>query len=341
MASVKGSIAGVVAFFHPFIIVALGAVSAAQTASTGTAQSGAQMGPPISALHARTDAFMSAKHTLKKYDMSRIGRRKIDQGMNFYSQEAERALGEQLAAVVERQSQVVSDTTVTEYANRLEQTIARNADSSGPFTVKVVNDPDTNAFSLPGGFIYVYTGLILAAANEAEFAAILSHETGHLAARHMTKLITRQKTWKVLSLAAGGPAGYLFVRTALPVFVMKSMRNAEFEADLLGLEYQFASGYDPDEFVRLLNMLNEDDQEGSLWGRLSDSHPTTQSRISRARTSIRRYLPSRSEYIIDSSEFQQVKMRVANLMGLRDFGWKSVDGPTFVGDNFLPFPSVP
>jgi predicted Zn-dependent protease len=342
MANVKTSMASAVAFFHPFLIVALGALSATQTATPVTAQSGTQVRAPISGLHTRTDySFIPAKHTLNKYDMSRIGKRKIDQGMNFYSQEAEQALGEKLAAVVEQQSELINDSMVTEYVNRLEQTIARHADSNGPFTVKVVNDPDTNAYSLPGGFIYVYTGLILATENEAEFAAVLAHETGHLAARHMTKLITKQKTWKVLSLAAGGPAGYLFVRTALPVFVMNTMRKTEFEADLLGLEYQYASGYDPNEFVQLLNVLNDDDQEGSFWGRLTDSHPTTQSRIIRARTDIRRYLPSRSEYITDSSEFQQVKMRVANLMAVRDFGWKSVDSSTFAGDNFLPFPTVP
>jgi len=281
------------------------------------------------------------KHNHNKYEFSGIGRRNIARGTNLYSWEAEKELGEKLARIVEQQSDLIVDPVITEYVDRLEQRIAHNSDYRGPLTVKIVKDVDTNAYSLPGGLIYVQTGIILAAENEAELAAVLAHETGHLAARHMTRLITRQKTWKVLSLAFGGPAGYLFVKKALPIFLMKSMRNSEFEADLLGLEYQYAAGYDPDEFLRLLKVVDEGVEKASLLTRLTDSHPLTDARIRHAQSDIARYLPTRTQHIIDTSEFQEMKRRVSNLMGISDSDWKSADDSSFTGDSFQPLATQP
>jgi predicted Zn-dependent protease len=157
----------------------------------------------------------------------------------------------------------------------------------------------------------------------------------------MTRLISKQKTWKALSLALGGPAGYLFVKKGLPLFLMKSMRNSELEADLLGLEYQYASGYDPDEFVRLLRVLDEGGETASLWDRLTDSHPLTDARVSHAQSDIARYLPTRIDYITDTSEFQEVKTRVANLMGISDSDWNSAASSSFTGESFQPLATKP
>src|SRR5512142_289111 len=157
----------------------------------------------------------------------------------------------------------------------------------------------------------------------------------------MTKLITQQKTWKRVSLALGGPAGYLFVRTGLSMFLLRTMRNSELEADLLGLEYQYASGYDPNEFVHLLNIVNEDDAPSSFWDRLADSHPLTGTRISRAQSDIARYLPTRREYVTDTSEFQEIRTRSANILGINDSDWRFTDESNFAGESFQPLLTHP
>jgi len=184
--------------------------------------------------------------------------------------------------------------------------------------MKVVDDIESNAYSLPGGFIHVYGGLILSADNEAELAAALAHETAHVAARHFTKLCSKKQISKWSSLILAGPAGFLFWRTAVPLLLLRSARRADIEADLVGLEYQYASGYDPGEFVELWKSLEDaDKKEESFRHRISDSHPLASVHVSRMNNSIARYLPSRTEDVVDTSEFHEIKDRVATLMGVQ------------------------
>lgn len=286
-------------------------------------------------------AAKSPESKRSQYGFSIIGKRSIAEDHNPYSWEAERLLGKKLAVLVERQSQLITDVGINAYLDRLEGKIAYNSDFPGPLTVKIVKDLEPNAFSLPGGLLYVNSGMIIAAENEAELAGVLAHETGHVAARHMTRLITKQKNWKIFCLALGGPAGYLFVKKGLPIFLMRTARNSEFEADLLGLQYHYAAGYDPYEFVYLLRILNEDEDAVSLWDRLTDSHPMTEKRIRRAQTDIVRYLPARNEYLADTSEFHEMKTRLTAIMGIRESASNSADDSKFKGESFQPVPKRP
>src|SRR4051795_5118379 len=127
----------------------------------------------------------------KKKDPEEIGNRGVGKGVNFYSLEKEIALGKGLAQEVERSAKMIDDPVVTEYVNRVGQNLVRNSDARVPFTIKVIDSDEVNAFALPGGFFYVNSGLILAADNEAELAGVMSHEIAHVAARHATRGLTR------------------------------------------------------------------------------------------------------------------------------------------------------
>src|SRR5690242_979386 len=205
---------------------------------------------------------LAAKDGNKKKDPDAIGDRKVTCKVNWYSLEKEISLGKQLAQEVERQSRVINDPVVAEYVNRIGQNLVRNSDAKVPFTIKVIDNDEINAFALPGGFFYVNTGMILAADNEAELAGVMAHEIAHVAARHATKNATKSEIFNLASIPLiflGGPAGYAVRQVmglAVPLGFLKFSRDAEREADLLGLEYQYATGYDPEEFVRFFEKLH-------------------------------------------------------------------------------------
>ena len=255
-----------------------------------------------------------------KYDVRLIGQREVAGGVNFYSLDREMALGRDLSREVEATSKLVTDPVVTEYVNRIGQNLVRNSDARVPFTIKVLDNEEVNAFALPGGFFYVDSGLIMAADNESELAAVMAHEIAHVAARHATKNMTRSEIWNMASIPLmfiGGPAGYAIAEIAsiaVPMSFLKFSRDAEREADLLGLEYDYAAGYDPQAFVQFFEKLNAEDKgkHGKL-AKMFSTHPMTSDRVTAAQDEIRRYLPDRESYIVDTSEFDQVKAR---LMGL-------------------------
>jgi predicted Zn-dependent protease len=259
-------------------------------------------------------------------DPSRIASRNVGQGLNFYSRAAEKALGSKLASVIESQAEILDDPVVTEYINRIEQRIVCNSDLNESFTVKVVKDIEANAYSLPGGHVYIQCGLILSVATEGELAAALAHETAHITARHFTRLGTKQQMWRWLSIIAGGPVGFLFERKALPLLLSKSLRNYEFEADILGVEYQYASGYDPKLFVELLKKLDEPEQErDSLRERLSGLHPFTKSRLSRLEKYIARNLSPQPVQTADPDELTAIQDRIESLIDMQRL--TSIVGP--------------
>jgi len=227
-------------------------------------------------------------------------------------QRAEWALGNELAAEVDRQNEVIKDQIVVEYVNRLERTIAGGSELPGCFVVKVLRDPEPNAYSLPGGFIYLTTGLIHLVENEGQLAAALAHETAHVTSRHMTRIDGQLRFGRYLALF-GGPAGYAFRRFFGPFITLKLVRNEEFEADRLGLQYQVVSGYDPLEFCNLLQTVFSEEIQESFFDRLYDSHPLTISRIRRLQKAIGALRQPQTTYISSTSEFAQMKIHFETL----------------------------
>jgi predicted Zn-dependent protease len=267
----------------------------------------------------------SGKHNGKqeRYDVSKIGARHVDHGVNFYSLDREMAMGKEMAMEWESQARLSEDPVVNHYVNALAQRLVRHSDAKVPFTVKVVNDDEINAFALPGGYFYVNTGLILAAQNEAELAGVMAHEIAHVAARHATRGMTKSQIWNLASIPmvfVGGPIG-LAVRevssVAFPMSTLKFGRDAEREADLLGLEYAYAAGYDPVAFVNFFERLQVNHKKPNFMAKAFATHPMNEDRIKRAQAEINTMLPPHDEYVLDTSDFDNIQSRLFEQMNAR------------------------
>jgi beta-barrel assembly-enhancing protease len=263
----------------------------------------------------------SSRNSLKPLDKDEdptlIGKRDINKGtIQFYSLEKEVAIGRQLSAEVDQTSKIINDPIVSEYVNRVAQNIVLHSDSKVPFTIKVIDSQEVNAFALPGGFLYVNRGLLEAAENEAEVAGVIAHEVAHVAARHGMEQASKGQLANYLSLPLiflGGIGGYAIqqvVGLAVPLTFLKFTRGAEKEADRLGAQYMWSAGYDPNALITFFEKLQakEKKKPGTL-SKLFSTHPMTGSRIEEVRELIVRF-PERSEYQISTSEFGQVKSRI-------------------------------
>jgi predicted Zn-dependent protease len=254
-----------------------------------------------------------------KEDVDAIGNRGVGKGVNFYSIEREIALGKGLAQQVERSSKLVDDPVVTEYVNRLGQNLVRNSDAKVPFTIKVIDSDVVNAFALPGGFFFVNSGLILRADSEAELAAVMAHETAHVAARHGTKDATKGQiaqlaTIPLILLGPGGMAGYGIyqgLNVAIPLSFLKFSRGHEYEADYLGLQYMYKAGYDPNAFVTFFEKIEaEEKRRPGTVSTVFATHPPTPDRVAAIQKEIANVLPQRDRYVVTTSEFDAVKERL-------------------------------
>ena len=258
-----------------------------------------------------------------KEDVEAIGNRSVGKGINLYSLEREISLGKSLAQEVERSSKLIDDPVVTEYVNRVGQNLVRNSDARVPFTIKVIDSDEVNAFALPGGFFYVNSGLILHAQEESELAGVMAHEISHVTARHGTKNATKGElmqlaTIPLILLGPGGWAGYGIyqgLNLAIPVTYLKFSRDAEREADCLGLQYMYKAGYDPNSYVTFFERIQADEKRrpGTI-PKVFSTHPPTPERIENTQKEIARILPARQEYIVTTSEFDSVKGRLRNIM---------------------------
>jgi beta-barrel assembly-enhancing protease len=272
-----------------------------------------------------------------KDDVDAIGNRNVGKGVNFYSLEREIALGKQLAQEVERSSKLIDDPVVTEYVNRVGQNLVRNSDARVPFTIKVIDSDEVNAFALPGGFFYVNSGLILRAEEESELAGVMAHEISHVCARHGTKNATKGEAMQLamiplMLLGPGGWAGYGIYEAAslaIPVTYLKFSRDAEREADYLGVEYMYKAGYDPNSYVTFFERIQADEKRrpGTI-PKVFSTHPPTPDRIENTQKEIARILPNRPEYIVTTSEFDSVKARLRNIMFARKVSDNQPGKPT-------------
>jgi predicted Zn-dependent protease len=257
--------------------------------------------------------------TPKDRDPDQIGQRNIGGGVNLYSRAHEVELGRDLARDVERQASILEDPVVAEYVNRITQNLARNSDSRFLFTVKIIRSDDVNAFALPGGFLFVTTGLLRAIDNEAELASALSHEIAHVAARHYTN----QASWaQIVELASvplvfvGGWPGFALQRgmqVATPLAFRKYSRMAESQADELGLQYLYQTGYDPVAFVDFFERMARKEDNPGRFGQLLSLHPRLQSRIRAAQKQMQNDFRPRSRYLIQTSEFETVRERLSKI----------------------------
>src|SRR5271168_3735175 len=246
-----------------------------------------------------------------------IGDRDVGKGLNWYSFEKEIALGKGLAQQVERQAKIIDDPIIAEYVNRVGQNLVRNSDAKVPFTIKVIDTEDVNAFALPGGFFFVNSGLILKADTEAELAGVMAHEIAHVAARHGTRQATRGEVAQLATIPLifmGGWAGYGIRQAAsvlVPIGLLQFSRAFESEADMLGLQYMYKTGYDPEAFVDFFEKIEslEKKKPGTM-AKAFSTHPPTDDRITAAQKNIQDLLKARPEYVVTTSEFNDVKSRL-------------------------------
>jgi predicted Zn-dependent protease len=292
---------------------------------------------PPDTMQSSSSGQVPQKHESAKDDINAIGNRKIGRSGagNWYSLESEIRMGREYAQVVDSQSKLLDDPIVTEFVNRLGQNLVRNSDAQVPFTIKVIDSDEVNAFSLPGGFLYVNSGLILAADDEAELAGAVAHEIAHVAARHATRQMTRSQMASLLSIPlifVGGGAGVVIqsiIRVAVPLTFTKFSRSFEAEADYLGIEYMYEAGYDPQALVTFFEKVQA--QEPGKAGRLARafaSHPQTADRVSKSQAEIARILPLREQYLVTTSEFDTVKAHLLEIENRRQRKGESPSVPT-------------
>jgi predicted Zn-dependent protease len=258
--------------------------------------------------------------TNPKDDVSQIGSRKVANCVNFYSLEKEMAMGKQLATEVQRQAKMVEDPLLTEYVNRTGQNLVRNSDAKVPFSFYVIEGEAPNAFALPGGYIFVYTGLLKLASEESELAAAMAHEIAHVAARHMTCQQTKSQIASIatipLSVLLGGWGGYAArqgANAAIPAAFLKFGRKDETEADYLGVQYMYAAGYDPTAAISIFEKIESlNKKRPGLMDRIFSTHPMDADRIQKTEKEIARILPDKPEYVVNTSEYTSIRERLLN-----------------------------
>jgi beta-barrel assembly-enhancing protease len=285
----------------------------------------------------------STPHKIKTYhdgsirDIDAIGNRNVGckQGLtNWYSLEKQIAMGRSYAQQVESSSKMITDPVIGEYVNRIGQNLVRNSDAEVPFTIKIVDTDDINAFALPGGFFYVDSGLILAADNEAELAGVMAHEIAHVSACHAAREMSRSQLMNLASIPlifVGGGIGYAaqsLAGLAMPFGFLKFTRSFESEADFLGVEYLYKAGYDPQALTAFFEKVRalEKTKPGTL-AKAFETHPQTPDRIARTQQEINTLLPPEAEYKVDTSEFQDVKTRLAELENRHQLNKGEGSGP--------------
>ena len=284
-------------------------------------------GLAFSADEPKNDQPVKLKHDGGINDLEAIGNRNVGchRGVgNWYSVEGQINMGRQFAQQVDNSSKLIKDPVVTEYVNRVGQNLVRNSDSKVPFTIKVIDSDEINAFALPGGFFYVNSGLLLAADNEAELAGVMAHEIAHVAACHIARENTRGTLAQLASIPVifvGGWTGLAAEQAVSPALMgtmMKFSRGFEAEADYLGLQYMYKTGYDPQAFTAFFEKIQaQEKKKAGVLAKTFESHPPTPDRVEKSQEEIEKLLPPQQTYKVDTSEFQEVKSRLSKIENRR------------------------
>ena len=251
-------------------------------------------------------------------DVDAIGTRNIgcSRGIgNWYTLQGQIALGKEYSHRIEATAKLITDPEITDYINQIGQNLVRNSDAQVPFTIKVIDSEDVNAVALPGGFFYIDSGLILAADSEAELAGVMAHEIAHVAACHAARGRTRGQLMGLASLSMtmiGGPiayAAYETITVAKPFTLLRFSRKFESEADFYGVQYMYRAGYDPQALPAFFERVRAmQKNKAGVVARAFATHPQTADRISKTQDEINSLLPAETEYKVDTSEFQEVKV---------------------------------
>ena len=261
-------------------------------------------------------------------DVNAVGNRNIGgRGLgNWYSTDSEIKMGRQYADEIEKSTKFINDPVVTEYVNRIGQNIVKNSDCKVPFTIKVIDSDEINAMALPGGFFYVNSGLMLAADEEAELAGVMAHEIAHVCAHHAAREMTRMNYAQIgmvplmimLPYDWTGLGIYEGTQLAIPIAFLQFSRDFEAQADYLGVQYMYRTGYDPQAFITFFEKIQAlQKRKPGLVARAFSDHPQTPDRIVHSQEEIARILPARPEYLVTTSEFDNVKARLARIENKR------------------------
>jgi hypothetical protein len=259
-------------------------------------------------------------------DVNAVGNRDIGaRGIgNWYSTDTEIKMGKMYADQIEKSTRFITDPMVTEYVNRIGQNIVKNSDCKVPFTIKVIDSDEINAMALPGGFFYVNSGLILNADEEAELAGVMAHETAHVCAHHAAREMTRMNYAQLGTIPLifiGGWTGYGIYEAAslaVPITFLQFSRDFEAQADYLGVQYMYRAGYDPQAFISFFEKIQAlEKRKPGLVAKAFSDHPQTPDRILHSQEEIARILPAKDEYTVTTSEFDEVKARLARIENKR------------------------
>jgi beta-barrel assembly-enhancing protease len=267
-------------------------------------------------------------------DVDAIGTRNVGaRGLgNWYSVNWEIGAGKQYSMEIEKSAHLVTDPVIVEYVNRVGQNIVKNSDCKVPFTIKVIDSDEINAMALPGGFFYVNSGLIMAADEEAELAGVMAHETAHVCAHHAAREMTTMNYFQIASIpliifTQGSWTGYGIyeaAQLAIPMTFLQFSRAFEAEADWLGLQYMYKAGYDPQAFIQFFEKIDalEKHKPGTLAKVFAD-HPQTPDRIMHSEEEIATIMPAKPDYVVTTSEFDDIKARLARIENKRKLNDKS------------------
>ena len=259
-------------------------------------------------------------------DVNAVGNRDIGgRGIgNWYSTDSEIRMGRQVAAEIEKSTKFITDPVVTEYVNRIGQNLVKNSDAKVPFTIKVIDSDEINAMALPGGFFYVNSGLILNADEEAELAGVMAHEIAHVAAHHAAREMTRLHYAQIGTIPLifiGGWTGYGIYEAAnfgVPMTFIEFSREFEAQADYLGVQYMYRAGYDPQAFISFFEKIQAlEKRKPGMVAKVFADHPQTPDRIEHSQEEIAHTLPAKEEYTVTTSEFDDVKARLARIENKR------------------------